>query len=119
MDIDKHNRRGRFSASGTLLPEEAAELATSALSVAEAEALRTLIIDFKRTSLTRRMTVTECHNVGERLARAGRGLLRVAFLTSDECSRHHAFLFTVATNRGLRAATFGDETAALDWLAKA
>ena len=117
MYIDKANRLGRFSASGKLLPEEAAELAASALSAAGAEELKSLIVDFKGISLTRRMTVTECHQVGERLARLGSGLIKVAFVTSQECIAHHAFLFTVASNRGLRAATFENETAALTWIA--
>ena len=119
MDIDKHSGRGRFNATGKLLPEEAVELATSALSAAGAEELKTLVIDFKQASLTRRMSVTECHHVGERLARAGRGLLKVAFITTDDCAQHHAFLFTVATNRGLRAATFREEGDALSWLGQA
>jgi len=117
MQIDKSRRSGHFSAQGKLLPEEAAELAASALSAAGAEELRTLIVDFKDLSLTRRMTVTECHQVGERLARVGSGLLKVAFVTSQECIVHHAFLFTVAANRGLRAATFQDEGAARIWIA--
>jgi len=119
MDIDRPNRRGRFNASGTLLPEEATDLAAAALSAAGAEDLATLTVDFKRMALTRRMTVTECHHVGERLARAGRGLVKVAFITSDECNRHHAFLFTVAANRGLRVAAFVDEGEALRWLGPA
>jgi len=119
MQIDRPNRRGRFSAGGTLLPEEATELATSALSAAGAERLRTLLLDFQSMKLTRRMSLTECHHVGERLARAGAGLSRVAFVTREDCVEPHGFLFTVAVNRGLQTAAFRDEKSALEWLGEA
>lgn len=116
MDIDRDNSRGRFSAVGRLLPEEASELATSALAAASAERVSTLIVDMQAMTLTRGMSVTECHGVGERLARAGSGLQKVAFVTRDDCLEAHTFIFTVARNRGLRVATFENEPAALQWL---
>jgi len=119
MDIDKRKRRGRLCLSGALAPERAAELASSALRAAGAEDLETLVIDLQQVSLTRRMSVVECHHVGECLARAGRGLLKVAFITSDECAQHHGFLFTVAANRGLCVATFKEEGDALGWIGHA
>ena len=116
MQIDRQNSRGRFSAAGRLLPEEASELAVSALAAASAERVSTLILDLQSVTLTRGMSVTECHNAGERLARAGRGLEKVAFVTREDCVEPHAFIFTVARNRGLRVATFESEPEALQWL---
>jgi len=117
MEIDRPNRRGRFSAGGTLPPEDAAQLAASALNAAGAEKLTTLILDFQKMTLTRSMTVTECHDVGKRLAQAGTGLRKVAVLAATEaCLQAHAFVFTVATNRGLRARAFSDATQAEGWL---
>lgn len=74
------------------------------------------MLDFKQISLTRRMTVIECHHIGERLARAGQGLLKVAFVTCGDCVEPHAFVFTVAVNRGLRIAAFREQSEALSWL---
>src|SRR5258708_27737713 len=116
MQIDRDNGGGRFSAVGRLLPEEASELATSALAAAGAERVSTLIVDLTAMTLTRGMSVTECHNIGERLARAGRGLQKVAFVTGGDCLEAHTFIFTVARNRGLQVATFGNEPEALRWL---
>jgi hypothetical protein len=116
MQIDKENRRGRFAANGRLLPEEAAELAAGALAAARAEELRSLIVNFKDLSLTRRLSVAECYRVGESLARAGAGLAKVAFVVRPECIESHAFVFTVATNRGLRTAAFRFESEALAWV---
>ena len=116
MQIDAKNRRGRFAANGRLLPEEAAEIASAALAAACAEELRTLVLNFSDLTLTRRLTVAECYRVGESLARAGAGLAKVAFVARAECIEPHAFLFTVAANRGLRTAAFRFESEALTWL---
>lgn len=116
MQIDKPNRRGRFVATGARPPEEAVELVASALDVARSQDLRTVLCDCKSMTLTRRMSVTECHHVGERLARAGMGLARLAFLVDEPCPDPHDFVLTVATNRGLAAESFEDERRALDWL---
>ena len=116
MKIDRETRSGRFAANGRLLPEEAAELAAGALAAASAEELRSLILNFKDLSLTRRLSVAECYRVGESLARAGAGLAKVAFVVRPECIEPHAFVFTVAANRGLRTAAFGFESEAVAWV---
>jgi hypothetical protein len=116
MHIDREKQSGRFTAAGELMPAEVGSLATSAVEVAGAERLRTLIVDFARTSMPRALTVTECYQLGERLAQAGAGLRKVAFLTPAHCIDLHAFIFTVAANRGLAAAAFTGEAEALRWL---
>ncbi len=116
MKIDRQNRSGRFAANGRLLPEEAAELAAGALAAASAEELRSLILNFRDLSLTRRLGVAECYRIGESLARAGAGLAKVAFVLRPECIEPHAFVFTVAANRGLRTAAFGFESEAVAWV---
>src|SRR5205814_7693397 len=76
MEIDRTNRRGRFSAAGMLLPAEAGKLAISALAAAGAESLKTLVVDFSGVHIERPLSVTECYQLGERLAQAGSGLQR-------------------------------------------
>jgi len=117
MQINRQDQSGRFSAMGELMPAEAGSLAASALAAAGAERLRTLIVDFGRMTMPRALTVTECYQLGERLAQAGAGLRKVAFLTPAHCIDRHAFVFTVAANRGLAAAAFTQESEALRWLA--
>ena len=116
MQIDRENKSGRFAAHGRLLPDEAIELASGALAAACAEGLKTVVLNFKDLSLTRRLSIAECHAVGARLARAGAGLARVALVARGECVEAHAFLLTVAQNRGLPAAAFHVESEALRWL---
>lgn len=117
MKIDHEKRRGQFAIEGEFAPEEAIELAVSALNAALAERLKTLLVDVQRAKSTCRLSVTQSYDLGGRLAAAGRGLHRVAFLLREECMPLHAFLFTVAENRGLCAAAFVDEAQALGWLA--
>lgn len=118
MQIDREKSRGRLSAAGQLPPAEAVELARSALAEAQAERLDTLILDFKDMSLTRIMSTTECYGAGERLANAGKGLRKVAFLARPDCLEPHAFALTVAFNRGLSVAHFESEADALGWLVR-
>lgn len=119
IQIDSKQLLGRFALKGKVPPEKATELAISALSTASAGSLEAVMMDLSEASLTRRMSVTECHHIGELLAGAGARLLKVAFVTSSECVQLYGFLFTVATNRGLRARTFEDRSAALRWLGAA
>jgi hypothetical protein len=116
MQIEFADSLARFAANGRMLPEQAVELATTALSTAQSEQVSSLILDLKDVSLTRVLSITECHEVGERLARAGQALCKVAVVTKRECLELHQFLFTVARNRGLQVATFADESAAMGWL---
>jgi hypothetical protein len=117
MQIDRENRHGRVSLNGRFEPEQALDLATAALAAAVDQKVGGLVLNLKDLFLTRIMSVLECYSIGEHLARAGRGLDKVAFVTSEECVEPHPFLFTVARNRGLRVATFLSESEALDWLA--
>ncbi len=91
-------------------------LAISAIETASAESLHTLLVDFNGLWLTRRLSVVDCYEIGRRLARAGARLVRVAFILRDDCAQEHQLLFDAACNRGLRAAVFADESAALRWL---
>jgi len=116
MQIDIENSFGRIVANGRMMPEQAVEIATTALTEAEAGQVCGLILDLREVSLTRTLSITECHEVGERLARAGRGLCKVAFVTRAECMEPHQFVFAVARNRGLQVATFANETEAEGWL---
>ncbi len=117
MQIDREKGRGRFSASGELQPDDAVELTTSALAAAGVERLRDLILDFTGLTLTRSLSVAECYSAGERLARVGRGLRRVAIVAPQHCAELHQFVLTVARNRGLHLASFPSESEALGWLA--
>jgi hypothetical protein len=117
MQIDLTNSRSRFVANGRLMPEEAAELAASALAAAVARRVSSLLLNLKDLSLTRCMSITECHEAGVLLARAGRGLCKVAFVARPDCMEPHQFVFTVARNRGLQVAAFASESSAVGWLA--
>lgn len=119
MHIDTKISRGRVAANGNLMPEEAAALATSALVAANAEHLSDVIVNFKDVFLTRALSITECHEVGVRLAQAGRALGKVAVVARPECVGLHHFVFMVARNRGLQVATFASEPEAEVWLAAA
>jgi len=116
MDIDREEGQARVSAAGRLAPAEAVGLAAVALSTAQAERLSTVLVDFRDVALVRALSTTECYWVGDDLARAGRGLGKVAVVASEDCIQTHRFVFTVARNRGLLIAPFADEGEALRWL---
>ena|SRR5580765_673185 len=116
MRIDLDNDLARVAANGHMLPEEAVELATTALSTARSEQVGSLILNLKDVTLTRTLSITECHEAGQQLARAGRALGKVAVVTRPECMEPHQFLFVVARNRGLQVATFANESEAVGWL---
>jgi hypothetical protein len=116
IHFDHENGQGRLAVSGQLSLEAALNVVTSALEAANVRNVETLIVDLTGVSLTHRMSVIDCHYAGGCLAHAGRGLRRIAFLTRGECLAKVGFLFTVAANRGLRAAFFSEESEALGWL---
>lgn len=105
----------RLVLSGEYSPDGALHVVTAALRTASAEA-RTVLVDASRARLTRPPTVIDCHYAGACIARAGAGLAKVAFVVPGACVASLAFLFTVAMNRGLRAASFDGEAQALEWL---
>ena len=109
------NDPARLVLSGDYSPDGALQVVTAALSTASGEA-RTALVDGTRARLTRPLTVIDCHYAGGCIARAGAGLAKVAFVVPEPCLASLAFLFTVAMNRGLRVASFGDEAQALEWL---
>jgi hypothetical protein len=116
MRIDFDNTVVRFAANGRMQPEDAVHIATTALSDAQAGHVNSLMLDLQDVSLTRTLSITECHAVGERLAHAGRALCKVAIVARAACVEAHQFIFTVARNRGLQVATFTDESEAVGWL---
>jgi hypothetical protein len=117
MHIDSNNSRGRFAANGRMAPEQAVELAISALAGALAEQVSSVLLNMKDVFLTRCLSITECHDVGVQLAAAGRGLSKVALVARPECVEPHHFIFMVARNRGLEVLTFANESQAVGWLA--
>ncbi len=108
---------GRLALAGALTPDAALEVLSNAVTNSITQNLRALIVDLTQASLTHEMSVTECHHAGSQLARCGAKLRGIAFLLREECTERVAFVCTVAANRGLRAATFRDESAARGWLA--
>jgi lipopolysaccharide biosynthesis protein len=106
----------RFAANGRMQPEDAIQIATTALTEAQAEQVSTLMLDLQEISLTRALSITECHEVGERLARAGQALCKVAVVARAACVEAHEFIFTVARNRGLQVVAFTDQSEAVGWL---
>jgi hypothetical protein len=105
----------RLVLSGEYSPDGALQVVTAALRTASGEA-RTALVDATRARLNRPLTVIDCHYAGGCIARAGAGLAKVAFVVPGPCLAPLAFAFTVALNRGLRAASFSDEAQALEWL---
>ena len=116
MDIDWNSKSGTCTAAGSRSLEELADFAAQALASAGAQKLLTLLLDFSRVQLPRAATMSECYEFGQRLAKAGAGLQKVAFVTPPDCVGEEEFFFTVIANRGLRAAAFTRESAARDWL---
>jgi len=106
----------RFAANGRMQPEDAVQIATTALSEARAEQVSSLMLDLQDVSLTRTLSITECHEIGEQLARAGQALCKVAVVARAACVEAHEFIFTVARNRGLQVAAFTDQSEAVGWL---
>ena len=116
MDIDRDQDRGHISAAGRLSAREAVALAASALTQAQAARLSTVLMNFTEVLLAKALSTTECYWVGEELARAGRGLGKVALVARRECLDAHQFAITVARNRGLLIASFVEIGEALRWL---
>jgi len=116
MRIDLDHSLARFAATGRMHPEDAIHIATTALSEAQAGQMSSVMLDLQDVSLTRTLSITECHEVGERLARAGQALCKVAIVARAACVEAHEFIFTVARNRGLQVATFADASEAVGWL---
>ena len=116
MPIDFDKTVVRFAANGRMQPEDAVQIATTTLSEARAEQVSSLMLDLQDVSLTRALSITECHEVGERLARAGQALCKVAVVARAACVEAHEFIFTVARNRGLQVAAFTDQSEAVGWL---
>jgi hypothetical protein len=110
---------GRLAVNGAFSPEPLLQVLTNAVTNAVTRNLDCLIVDLTQASLTHDPSLTECHHAGGQLARCGAKLQGLAFVLRDECAGKVAFLCTVATNRGLRAASFSNETAARGWLGAA
>jgi len=116
MQIDLDNIVARFAANGRMQPEDAVDIATSALNEAQAGRVSSVMLDLQDVSLTRTLSITECHEIGEQLARAGQALCKVAVVARAACVEAHEFIFTVARNRGLQVAAFTDQSEAVGWL---
>ena len=115
IQFDPAHDPARLVLSGEYSPDGALQVVTAALRAAAREA-RTVLVDGSRARLTRPVSAIDCHYAGGCIARAGTGLAKVAFILPGECLASLAFLFTVAVNRGLFVASFGDERQALEWL---
>ena len=116
MQIDPTKERGSVSVFGRVSPESATDVMLAALTAARARRLRTVLFAFERLALSRELSILEAHAVAERLAHAGRGLLRAAFVIREECAAIGAHMATTAANRGLEAAVFRREADAVAWL---
>ena len=116
MQIDPQNERGSVSVLGRVTPESATDVMLAALTAARARQLRTILFAFQELVLTRELSILEAHAVAERLAHAGRGVSRAAFVIRDECRTVGGHIATTVANRGLEAAVFGSPAAALAWL---
>jgi hypothetical protein len=109
-------RCARLAVAGALSPDAVVEIVTRAMEATLARGLPTLLVDLTAAALTRRMSMVVYNYAGSRFARCGVKLGRIAFVARAECARKIGFLCTVATNRGLSAASFNDESVALAWL---
>lgn len=116
MDIDMDKGRGYVTAFGRVTPESAIDFTLVALTAGRARGLRTLLFAFDRLALTRKISVLEAHALADRMAHAGRGVARTAFVVRDECAMVLRHLATAAANRGLEVAAFGAEVEAVAWL---
>ena len=116
VDIDVDKGRGYVTAFGRVTPESAIDLMLVALTAARARRLRTLLFAFDRLALTREISILEAHSLADRMARAGRGISRTAFVIRDECAAALRHLATAATNRGFEVAAFAAEIEAVTWL---
>ena len=116
VEIDANKARGCVSAFGRVTPESAMDLTLVALTAARARRLRTLLFEFDRLALTRELSILEAHALAERMAQAGRGVARTAFVISDHCTAVVRHLATAAANRGLEVAAFAALADALVWL---
>ncbi len=105
-----------MTAFGRVTPESAMDLTLVALTAARARRLRTLLFAFERLSLTRQLSILEAHSLAERMAHAGRGVVRTAFVIGEECTAVVRHLATTAANRGLEVAAFAAEADARAWL---
>jgi hypothetical protein len=118
IQFQPEERRVRLAVSGELSPDAALEIVTRAAEAAIARGIPALLVDLTGAALTHVMSIAECHHAGSRLARYGAKLRQLAFVLRAECAGKVGFLCTVATNRGLRTASFDDESVALAWLAQ-
>jgi hypothetical protein len=116
VEIDLEKERGNVTAFGRVTPESAIDVVLVALTAARSRRLRTMLFAFEALVLTRDLSILEAHTIAERMAHAGRGLSRAAFVIRDECTAIVAHMATTAANRGLDAAVFRAQADALAWL---
>lgn len=119
MDIDIGKGRARVEAYGRLRPESAVDFALVALMAARARGLRTLLFAFDNLRLTRPLSAMEGRCIAVRLAQAGRGIARAAFVVPADCEWGVEQMTAAATSRGLTAAAFCVEAHAQAWLDEA
>lgn len=110
------DRRAVYRPTGTVSLEEAVDMISAALVLAGSQGAREILIDITHLEGFASPDTVERYYMVERWAAEVGGRVRVAMVLRAEFIDPHEFGETVASNRGMTAATFTTEAAALDWL---
>jgi hypothetical protein len=115
MELEDARDHSRFAPGGRTTAQQAAELITAAVAAAREQGKRRLLIDLRALQVTEGQTWLHYYDLGESIARAGRGV-KVALVMDTADLSMHKFTLLVATNRGLVGAAFLTDAAAVAWL---
>jgi hypothetical protein len=116
MEPERACEYARFTPTGRVSTEQMSRLIIDALVAASERRTRRLLVDLRALDVIARPTWVQYYDLGEALARAGRGGSRIAFVLAPEDLKRYELTLLVASNRGLPAAGFATEAEAVAWL---
>ena len=105
-----------FQPLGEMAVKELLLLVMAAFTFAHTQQINRLLVDTTELKGLSEPTVMEQYNLGVQLARATKGLLRLALLVKHELLDSMIFTTSLAVNRGLTCEVFTSQQAALEWL---
>ena len=105
-----------FRPTGQVSVERAVELIVIAIAIAQARGIRNLMADVSNLTGFEPPSMLKRYFFAHDLARAAKGVVRVAFVTKPEMIDPQKFGSTVAANIGFIDNSFTTEDEALVWL---
>jgi hypothetical protein len=113
---ERVGKRGFSRPSGSGTFEQGLEFVAGVVRWARDEQLPDVLIDIRGFTLVGQLTTFMRYEFGKRIAEAGGGMVRVAFVANASLIDPQKIGALVAQNRGMNVEVFESEADALKWL---